>query len=230
MKTVEFNFERDIKPLSFFARRICHDLNNLITGSMGATSLLELKLNSIYSVDLSKELERLHHSTHNYQLFTQRLNQIFQDISPMKTSLDFNIILKSASEIVSRPISIQYLDAPCKVNMDAAQMTIAIQEIIYNAIDATPEGQAISIVLTKTIEEGIPWISFSCQDQGRGMREETMDALFTPFFSEGKRGNLVGLGLPQAGHLIYQHGSTLKVSSEEGKGTTVSFKIQACPD
>ena len=225
MNTAVFNYDADIKPLVYFAGRICHDLNNLITSSMGATSLLELKISMLPSVNLETEMERVNKSVNNYRAFTQRLSQIFFDVSETKIALDINLVLDSACENLSRPVEKHRLEQARKVMMDGTQISLAMGEIIQNAIDSSaPDGQ-ISVQITNFQKNDKEWIKFTCQDQGKGIIPEHLPQVFTPFFSAGKRGNLVGLGLPRAGHIVYQHGSLVHIHSEPGKGTTVEFDL-----
>jgi len=227
MNLAIFNYERDIAPLSYFAGRICHDLNNIITSTMGAASLLELKLGSTAQLDVQNEMERLHNSLNKYQSLTQRMNEIFFEISEGKLPIDMNLTLNSACEDLLRPINIKALPLPVKANINAPLLANAMKEIIANAIEASRMDDPISVSLKENIVDGKKMIQFQCIDQGKGIKEEYLPELFTPFFSKGKRGNLVGLGLAQAGHVIYQHGANLKVYSEEGNGTTVEFSIAA---
>jgi signal transduction histidine kinase len=61
-------------------------------------------------------------------------------------------------------------------------------------------------------------------DNGIGMDRETIDKLFTPFFSsKGEKGT--GLGLFISNKIIEQHGGNIKVKSTEGEGTLFSIKI-----
>jgi len=221
MGSTAFDYERDIAPLSYFAGRICHDLNNLITSSMGAASLLELKLSMQPQVNLSTEIERVNKSISNYRTFTQRLGQIFFEVSETRISVNPNIVLKSACEQLPRDIELVLLQGDEKVSMEPSQIAAAIKEIVLNAIEASSDDQPITL----RAEPVAGKIRITCEDRGRGIKPELLPRLFTPFFSEGKRGNLVGLGLPQAGYILHQHGSTVKISSEPGQGTIVSFDL-----
>ncbi len=227
MQTEAFSYERDMAPLTYFAGRICHDLNNLITSSMGAASLLEMKLRVAKINTLESEVSRLQHSINNYQIFTQRLGQLFLGTSDLKIATPFHMVLDSSCEGLSRSISIKPVSKQIMAQVDAAQMTIALKEIILNAIESSQPDGLIEVSADLVQREGRPCIHFVCKDCGKGIQPEDMPKIFTPFFSKMKRGNLVGLGLSQAGNILYQHGSVLTVHSLAGIGTTVEFFLEA---
>jgi two-component system nitrogen regulation sensor histidine kinase GlnL len=57
-------------------------------------------------------------------------------------------------------------------------------------------------------------------DDGQGISEATRARLFTPFFTTKDKG--LGLGLALCHRIIEEHRGAIQVSSEPGKGTTVS--------
>jgi signal transduction histidine kinase len=67
-------------------------------------------------------------------------------------------------------------------------------------------------------------IIFEVSDNGCGMGEEVKDKLFTSFFST-KGGKGTGLGLLVTQKIVKEHGGTMAVRSEKGKGSTFIVKV-----
>ena len=61
-------------------------------------------------------------------------------------------------------------------------------------------------------------------DNGCGMDEEVKNKIFTSFFST-KGGAGTGLGLLVTQKIIKEHGGTITVESEPGKGSTFAIRL-----
>jgi signal transduction histidine kinase len=68
-------------------------------------------------------------------------------------------------------------------------------------------------------------VSASFADTGVGIPQENLPKLFEPFFSTKKKGKGVGLGLSVAYGIIQEHGGSIQVQSEEGRGTTFTLEL-----
>ena len=106
---------------------------------------------------------------------------------------------------------------------DPGVLSSALVNILENAVEACLEdkSKADHEVVFSVKEEGDA-VLFRIADNGVGMDRETMDNMFTLFFSsKGSRGT--GLGLFISNEIVQQHGGFIKVESAPGRGT--EFKI-----
>jgi CheY-like chemotaxis protein len=88
--------------------------------------------------------------------------------------------------------------------------------MIFNAVDAMPEGGKITIVTRPQAED---WVEVRIADSGIGMTEEVKKRVFDPFFTTKGVTNS-GLGLSVSYGIIKRHGGEILIESEPGKGTT----------
>ncbi len=105
---------------------------------------------------------------------------------------------------------------------DPQQMKQVFINLFKNAFDALEEREGQILVRgEKTAQETTLYFS----DTGPGIPAKVLPNIFDPFFTtkEGKRG--YGLGLFIVYNLIKNHGGTIEVESEVGKGTTFIIKI-----
>jgi signal transduction histidine kinase len=69
-------------------------------------------------------------------------------------------------------------------------------------------------------------VTVSIRDEGKGMDEETLKNIFTPFYTtKGKEGT--GLGLSICNNIIKNHSGKIEVKSVLGEGTTVEVVLPA---
>ncbi len=86
--------------------------------------------------------------------------------------------------------------------------------LIVNASQAMEEGELI--IATRDLGDTV---SISFTDNGSGMTEETVDSVFTPFFTTKPVGKGTGLGLSISHGIVAEHNGEISVTSEVGVGT-----------
>lgn len=111
------------------------------------------------------------------------------------------------------------------VPMDGEQVYQVIFNIIFNAIQAMPDGGEIRLTSFETEEP--PQVVLEIEDTGVGISEEQFEQIFTPFYTDKYRGT--GLGLAIAKNIIDKHGGTIAVESVEGQGSIFRVSLPFCP-
>jgi signal transduction histidine kinase len=110
-----------------------------------------------------------------------------------------------------------------KVKVDLNQMHQVFLNLFLNAIQAMPSGGELRIVAEPVASLPLPhyhadYVQVSISDTGRGIPSHILSKVFDPFFTTKAKG--VGLGLSISYQIIKKHGGTIRVESQEGKGTT----------
>ena len=121
--------------------------------------------------------------------------------------------------------------------VDPAGLESALLNLVVNARDAMPKGGSIIISShVQTLDDSHPavhagdlkagrYVCVSVTDTGYGMSKETLERAFEPFFTTKPRNKGTGLGLAMVYGFVKQSGGTVRVYSELGQGTTVSFYL-----
>jgi signal transduction histidine kinase len=108
---------------------------------------------------------------------------------------------------------------------DAVEIRDALTNLVFNAVDAMPEGGTITI-RTRVTNGGAPKVVVEVIDTGVGMSEETRRRCLEPFFTtKGERGT--GLGLASVYGMIQRHTGQLEIDSTLGKGTAMRMIFPA---
>jgi signal transduction histidine kinase len=110
-------------------------------------------------------------------------------------------------------------------HVDEQRMRQILFNLVSNAIRFSDAGGHIRVEAARQAN----WIVFNIVDDGVGIPEEVMPAIFQPFethAAQGHRGG-AGLGLSIVKSLVELHGGGVDIRSEEGKGTTATVRIPA---
>jgi signal transduction histidine kinase len=106
--------------------------------------------------------------------------------------------------------------------MDAKQMYSAFYNLINNAIPETPSEGSITVKGTVERLDGQEFACLKVIDTGRGMPEHVRARLFTDDAVSTKVGG-TGLGTRIVKNVVEVHGGSVRVESEENRGTTFTL-------
>jgi signal transduction histidine kinase len=104
---------------------------------------------------------------------------------------------------------------------DWDHLQAALGNLLRNAVEATPAGGEILVSTTREGNEVLARVT----DTGAGMTPDVQARVFEPYFSTKKAGT--GLGLPTVRRVVEEHGGTLTMQSEVGKGTQFTIRLPA---
>ena len=167
---------------------------------------------------------------------TQRASQIIENLlrlaRPQDVPLavvDLATILQDAQALLADHLLMQRISLEQKlerglpaVRGNPPLLEQVVVDLVLNACNAMPNGGTLTISAA-AVEPGSVEIVF--QDTGCGIAPENLSWVFDPFFTTSPDG--VGLGLSICYAIIRQHGGTIAVESEVGRGTTFTIRLPA---
>jgi signal transduction histidine kinase len=103
---------------------------------------------------------------------------------------------------------------------DRPQLRQVFSQIVDNARHAMPNGGRLAAA-SAVIDGGAVRVDLS--DTGGGIPEEKLRRIFEPFFTTKTNWSGTGMGLAVVRRIVDEHSGSIKVASEEGRGTTVSL-------
>jgi signal transduction histidine kinase len=118
----------------------------------------------------------------------------------------------------------RHLAAGAHVALDPERFACALDQLVRNAIEASPGGGEVSIVTGREGDHALVRIA----DSGAGIPAEIRERAFEPFVTAGKP-HANGLGLPVARAVIEGHGGTLDFQDREGGGTVFTLRLPVVP-
>ncbi len=124
-------------------------------------------------------------------------------------------------------VDIGVIEGAPSLALDAVLVRRALDNFLDNAGKYSDAGSEVRL---RAHREGASAVVV-VEDHGVGIAPEDLARLFTPFFraerSRSRKGGGVGLGLVLSKRIIEAHGGTVSVTSDPGRGTTVTVKLSS---
>ena len=224
----QFSQMEKLSALGELASGVAHDFNNTLAGILGRAQLLQrtndpeklrrgLDIIIKTAEDGAKTVKRIQdfarqRRDHDFELVS--IDQILMDASEITRPR-----WKNCAEASNIHISVELeIGSNAMVMGDDSELREVLVNMVFNAIDAMPEGGTLKLS-SSTIGEKV---TIAVADTGVGMYPEVRSRIFDPFFTtKGKAG--LGLGLAVSFGIIRRHGGNIEVESQYGRGT--EFRI-----
>ena len=227
------NALRQVQKLEALGRLtggVAHDFNNLL---MVVSNNLHLLRRIEPSLEGSRQLAAIGRAVLSGERLTRQLLAFArrQPLHPEVLSLQERLpmLLGLVSPTLGPRIEGQCTvepDTPA-VEVDAAELELAIINLAVNAKDAMPDGGRFRLSARRAApgEADLPgdFVLISVSDTGTGIDPEIMERVFEPFFTTKAHGHGTGLGLSQVYGLCTQAGGTAHIESVPGRGTEVKL-------
>ena len=230
---------RKLESVGVLAGGIAHDFNNILAAIVGNISVASHILGPQGKV--SAILTAAEKACLRARDLTQQLLTFSKGGSPVKETADICEIIRDSADFV-----LHGADVACRfalpddlwlTQIDRGQVSQVIQNMVLNAGHAMPEGGTVAIAAENVViapGSSVPlppgqYIRMEISDRGIGIPSQHLPRIFDPYFTtkdkDSRKGS--GLGLAIAHSVITQHGGTICVQSEPGKGTIFSIYLPA---
>ena len=214
--------------LGELAAGLAHEIKNPLAGIQGAMDIL-LSRRDAQNPErqvlegVKREVERINQTVH---LLLDRARPRALQLQPV-----------SLNEIVQRAINLARASVPAArraqiklhfqprtdelvLPLDAAQIEDAVLNLLLNAVDAIDGQGTVTVELRR---DTAPEAVIEVTDTGRGINDEDMPRIFSPFFTTQTHGT--GLGLPAVRRIARAHGGRVEVRSTPGQGSVFSIHL-----
>jgi two-component system NtrC family sensor kinase len=199
---------------------VAHEINNPLTTILTTAMLL---LEDIEPQDpMATELETISSEALRCRKIVASLLDFARQKTPKKELKDINKIIEETVMLINKQAAFKdirlekYLeDGIPRFNVDKDQVQQALINLAINAIEATESGGRVAFS-SRFIPRG-RMVEIAVSDTGSGIAPDVLDKIVDPFFTTKETGS--GLGLSITHGILQQHGGTLDVMTELGKGS-----------
>jgi len=218
-----------LRAVGELAAGVAHNLNNSLTVILGRAQLL---LRNATDESSSKSLEVITNAVEDGSKTLRRILEFARRDSVSEFApVELGYLITSSIDI-ARPkwqrqqgkIDVRVEGhAPAYVMGEQAELREVVLNLIFNAVDAMPDGGIMEMGARAEIDTGCFWVA----DTGCGIPAETASRIFEPFFTtKGRLGS--GLGLSASHGIITRHKGEIVVVSEPGEGTRFEVRLPLC--
>ncbi len=225
-----------LESLGVLASGLAHDFNNFLMSIM--LNVVTAKLKSDQNADVKTLLESAEQSITKAKAITQQLLTFSRGGDPVKSGMRLQPLVEECVKFAlhGRPVASSF-DLPddlWPVDVDSGQINQVINNLVLNAVEAMPDGGRLEVsARTLKVKEGEArialepgdYVELKVTDEGEGIPDTIIDFIFDPYFTTRDKGS--GLGLFSCYNILTSHGGGITVTSEIGRGTTVTVYLPA---
>jgi PAS domain S-box-containing protein len=232
-KKVEEALQRaeQMKLVGEWAAGLAHEIKNPLAGIKVSVEVLLEDLNIspddrsivLRAVGEIKRIETLLKSLLNFAQPPKLQLTLIDMNALLDQTLDFSLKHPSLSSSSSIEIDVSKdfdKNIPL-MQADLVQLQQVFLNLLFNAIEAMPDGGELNI--KSDYDQNAGAIKIEISDTGKGIDQEIMDDIFKPFFTTKSKGS--GLGLAITRRIIEEHGGAISVTSDPDKATVFEILL-----
>jgi two-component system, cell cycle sensor histidine kinase and response regulator CckA len=210
---------------------LTHELNNPLTSIKSFAQLMLLDSRTPEDQDglevIQQEAERAARLVADLRLITR---QTQNGASCTREAIDLNELVRNVLQSRTAPASTHGIEILEDLASDLfpvwgerRRLEQMVQQLVINGEKAVLGGAEARrvVVRTRSSRDGV---SLTVIDSGAGIEPAHMDRIFDPFWTTRAPGEGVGLGLSVVQSVVTEHGGTIEVDSERGRGS--SFRVE----
>ncbi len=223
--------------LGRLAASVVHEINNPLFGTLNYLHLMARILDR-GPLD-EKQIEKFKRYLDLVENETSRCSQIISSLltfsrksAPSFDQVRIGDLLERCTILSQHKLQLSNINLVHSVDHDVPpifgdfnQLQQCIFNLIFNAIDAMPDGGDINI--EGRYDPDMEKVTVTVKDSGPGIPQDKLHRIFEPFYTTKKEGYGVGLGLSTVYGIMERHNGTVKVESkpEEGAKFVLEFPV-----
>src|SRR5881296_2616181 len=212
------------------AANIAHEINNPLTSVLGFASYLAEQVPP--GEPMREELDLIQEEAGRARDIVRDLLHFSRQREFIPQVTDLNQVLEQTLAMVRRQgafdsitLHEEYAAGLLPVEVDVPRIKQVFLNLINNAVYVLKDGGTLTVrssVVGDTVQVAVI-------DSGPGIAAEHLDRIFEPFFTTKPDVSGTGLGLSVSLGIVQNHGGTIEVKSEPGRGSTFIVKLPARP-
>ena len=214
------------------ARRLAHEIKNPLTPIQLSAERLQHKYASLVPPDQTETLQKL---TDTIVQQVEAMKDMVNSDYARSPGLQFETV--SIGELLREVLTLYQshsnhqfilLNSPTdiRIKLDKNRMRQVFHNLLKNAIEASEEaGKPVDIAISYHIivQQHMPWLEITFNDQGPGLPQNMVDKLFEPYATTKTKGT--GLGLAIVKKIIEEHGGDVWAENLNPEGAGIIIRL-----
>ncbi len=212
---------------------IAHEIKNPLAGVLGLVQLTSRTLpnedpNKAALATIEKETKRCRTIIDHLLRFARPEKVAREPVALSAVVADAVALTRHTMSTHGIELRIDVPETLPKIHASANQIQQVLMNLVMNAEQAMEErGRGVvNVAATRGADN---FVEIRVSDDGPGIPKPTMERIFEPFFTTKPAGKGTGLGLSVSFGIIRDHGGTIRVESEPGRGATFVIRLPIDP-
>jgi signal transduction histidine kinase len=220
-----------LSAMGELASTVAHEVRNPLNAIAMSVQRLRREYPAVASPASQEDREELDQLLGVLDGETRRINDVVQQfleyarpprLAPREIDLAAEVrdVVEAARAMAdARGVALRFETARAvRATADPAQLREAVENLVRNAIEATPAGGSVAVAVSGGRDQAI-----TVRDTGSGIAAEDLPKVFDLYFTTKAEGTGVGLAVSQ--QIVSAHGGTIEVESAPGRGTTMTIRL-----
>lgn len=208
---------KQLAVLGELAAGLTHEIKNPLAGVIAALEVVHAETRSELVEQMLAELKRVTTTLDSLLRLARPQPPQRSEVDLARSVRDLSSIFQARFRRSGVDLHVQTAESVPRIPLDQAMMAQLVVNLLTNSLQATDRGGKVSVhVAPFPRGDGVLLV---VSDTGCGIAEHDMQKIFDPFFTTKEEGT--GLGMAICRQIVTQHGGTISIESEVGKGTRV---------
>lgn len=222
------------------AAGVAHEINNPLAYVVANVAFATEQLTELSAANLETQRASISEALREARQGIDRVGQVASDLKTFTRSeerldlVDLREVLQATvkmarSTIQHRAAIVMDLAAAPRIKARASRLGQVFLNLLVNASHAIADGGDAARVTVRCGRTTDHHAFVEVEDTGTGIAREVLPRIFEPFFTTKPAGVGTGLGLAVCKNIVKEHGGTIEIESEFGKGTVARVVLPPAP-
>jgi nitrogen fixation/metabolism regulation signal transduction histidine kinase len=220
--------ENEMEAWQKLVRVLTHEIMNSITPIISLSdTLCERAIQQGMEEEslMLQGMKTIHRRSKGLMVFVENYRKLSRLSTPMLAPVEVGELLGDIKKLFPSS-KVRYIykveDENRKLMIDRSQMEQVLINLLKNASEACMDQPNPEVVVETDYQAENHIFRLSVTDNGCGILPEVVDRIFIPFFTTKPTGS--GIGLSLCKQIMALHGGSIRVTSQEGKGSCFTLK------